>query len=77
MIKVLFLQKCFGLSDPMAEGPTIGIGHVKGQLNDALEQSMEQVAKDEVTLLGLGVGSDSQEAMLSFVEKREPHFTGR
>ena len=61
----------------LASGPTIGIGHVKGQINSALEQSMEQVARDEVTLLGLGVGSDSQEAMLSFVEKREPRFTGR
>jgi 2-(1,2-epoxy-1,2-dihydrophenyl)acetyl-CoA isomerase len=61
----------------LAAGPTIGIGHVKGQINDALEQSMEQVAKDEVTLLGLGVGSDSEEAMRSFVEKREPRFTGR
>jgi 2-(1,2-epoxy-1,2-dihydrophenyl)acetyl-CoA isomerase len=61
----------------LAEGPTIGIGHVKGQLNDALEQSMEQVAKDEVTLLGIGSGSDSAEAMASFMERREPRFTGR
>jgi 2-(1,2-epoxy-1,2-dihydrophenyl)acetyl-CoA isomerase len=61
----------------LAEGPTIGIGHVKGQLNDALEQTMEQAAKHEVTLLGLGIGSDAQEAMLAFKERRRPRFTGR
>jgi 2-(1,2-epoxy-1,2-dihydrophenyl)acetyl-CoA isomerase len=61
----------------LAAGPTIGIGHVKGQINDAIEQSMDQVAKDEVTLLGLGIGSDAEEAMRSFQERRAPKFTGR
>jgi 2-(1,2-epoxy-1,2-dihydrophenyl)acetyl-CoA isomerase len=61
----------------LAAGPTIGIGHVKGQLNDALEQSMEQVARAETTLLGLGIGSDAREAMQAFAERRAPRFTGR
>ena len=61
----------------LADGPTIGIGHVKGQINDALDQTMEQVTKQEVTLLGLGIGSDAGEAMLAFKERRQPRFSGR
>ena len=31
-----------GLAARLADGPTIGIGHIKGQLNDAYDASMEQ-----------------------------------
>lgn len=71
------LEFAGGWARRLAAGPTIGIGHVKGQVNEAFEQSMEQVARHEVTLLGLGIGSDAQEAMQAFRERREPRFTGR
>jgi 2-(1,2-epoxy-1,2-dihydrophenyl)acetyl-CoA isomerase len=61
----------------LASGPTIGIGHIKGQLNDAYEASFEQVWKTEVTLLGLGSGADGAEAMAAFAARRAPRFTGR
>jgi 2-(1,2-epoxy-1,2-dihydrophenyl)acetyl-CoA isomerase len=61
----------------LAALPTIGVGHVKGQVNDAFESTFEQVWKQEVSLLGIGIGSDQAEAMRSFIEKREPRFTGR
>jgi 2-(1,2-epoxy-1,2-dihydrophenyl)acetyl-CoA isomerase len=61
----------------LASSPTIGIGHIKGQLNDALDSSFDQVVKNEVTFLGLGIGDDGQEAMRAFQERREPQFKGR
>jgi 2-(1,2-epoxy-1,2-dihydrophenyl)acetyl-CoA isomerase len=61
----------------LASSPTIGIGHIKGQINDALDSSFDQVVKNEVTFLGLGIGDDGQEAMRAFQERREPRFKGR
>src|SRR5262249_44095767 len=61
----------------LAALPTIGVGHIKSQINDAIDSSFEQVWKNEVTLLGIGIGSDGAEAMRAFAERREPRFTGR
>jgi 2-(1,2-epoxy-1,2-dihydrophenyl)acetyl-CoA isomerase len=61
----------------LADSPTIGIGHIKGQINDAYDASFDQVWKNEVSLLGLGIGDDGQEAGLAFQERREPRFKGR
>ncbi|MEV8546514.1 enoyl-CoA hydratase-related protein [Streptomyces sp. NPDC051572] len=61
----------------LASGPTIGIGQVKGQINDAYDSSFDQVWKQEVTLLGLGVGDDGAEAMTAFKEHRAPQYKGR
>ncbi len=61
----------------LAALPTIGVGHIKSQINDAIDSSFEQVWKNEVTLLGIGIGSDSEEAIQAFAERRGPRFTGR
>jgi 2-(1,2-epoxy-1,2-dihydrophenyl)acetyl-CoA isomerase len=61
----------------LAAGPTIGVGQVKGQINDAYDSSFEQSWKNEVTLLGMGIGDDQQEALRAFQERRQPRFTGR
>jgi 2-(1,2-epoxy-1,2-dihydrophenyl)acetyl-CoA isomerase len=61
----------------LAALPSIAVGHIKGQVNDAYESSFEQVWKNEVTLMGLGIGSDFAEARAAFDERREPRFTGR
>jgi 2-(1,2-epoxy-1,2-dihydrophenyl)acetyl-CoA isomerase len=61
----------------LASGPTIRIGHIKGQLNSSLESTMALTFKEEATLLGLGGGEDSVEAMQAYVQRREPKFTGR
>lgn len=61
----------------LAASPTIGVGHIKGQINDAYDSTFEQAWKLEVTLLGLGIGDDQQEAMNAFRERRTPSFKGR
>jgi 2-(1,2-epoxy-1,2-dihydrophenyl)acetyl-CoA isomerase len=61
----------------LASGPTIRIGHIKGQLNSSLESTMALTFKEEATLLGVGGGEDSVEAMQAYVQRREPKFTGR
>jgi 2-(1,2-epoxy-1,2-dihydrophenyl)acetyl-CoA isomerase len=61
----------------LAALPSIGVGHIKGQLNDAYDSGFDQVWKHEVTLLGLGIGEDGQEAMQAYQERRNPDFKGR
>jgi 2-(1,2-epoxy-1,2-dihydrophenyl)acetyl-CoA isomerase len=65
------------LATRLAGGPTIGIGHIKGQLNDAYDASMEQAWKAEGTLLGMRGAADSREAITAYIERRPPHFTGQ
>lgn len=60
----------------LAALPTIGVGHIKNQINDAVDATFDQVARQEVTLLGIGIGADADEAMAAFMERREPRFTG-
>jgi 2-(1,2-epoxy-1,2-dihydrophenyl)acetyl-CoA isomerase len=66
-----------GFADRLASGPAIGIGHIKGQLNDAYDASLEQAWKNEAMLLGMRGAADSKEAIAAFVERRAPRFTGR
>jgi 2-(1,2-epoxy-1,2-dihydrophenyl)acetyl-CoA isomerase len=61
----------------LASLPAIGVGHIKGQLNDAYDTTFDQGWKHEVTLLGLGIGDDGGEAMAAFKERREPKFHRR
>lgn len=61
----------------VASGPTIRMGHIKSQLNASLESTMAAVFREEVTLLHLGGGEDSIEAMRAYAERRDPTFTGR
>ena len=71
------LAKATEVAEKLANGPTIMIGQIKAQINDALDQNLRQTWKDEVTYLGLGPGLDGEEAGLAFREKRAPKFTGR
>jgi len=60
----------------LANGPTIGIGHIKSQINLGLDQNIRQTWRDEVTFLGMGIGDDGAEAMGAFQERRAPVFKG-
>ena len=61
----------------LASGPTVRMGHIKGQLNASLESTMAATFREEATLLGIGGGEDAAEAMAAYVERRDPDFTGR
>jgi len=60
----------------LANGPTIGIGHIKSQINQAQDQNIRQTWRDEVTYLGMGIGDDGLEARAAFNERRPPVFKG-
>jgi 2-(1,2-epoxy-1,2-dihydrophenyl)acetyl-CoA isomerase len=60
----------------LAHGPTVRMGHIKGQLNTSLESSMRATFREEATLLGMA-SEDSHEAMRAYAERRDPNFTGR
>ena len=60
----------------LADGPTIGIGHIKSQINLGLDQNIRQTWRDEVTFLGMGIGDDGVEARAAFAERRQPVFKG-
>ncbi|MDP3893577.1 enoyl-CoA hydratase/isomerase family protein [Nocardioides sp.] len=64
-------------AEKLAAGPTIGLGHIKSQINQGLDMNIRQTWRDEVTFLGIGIGDDGAEAMMSFKEKRKPEFRGR
>lgn len=61
----------------VASGPTVRMGHIKGQLNNSYEAGMLGSFREEATLLGIGGGEDGAEAMRAFVERRDPKFSGR
>jgi 2-(1,2-epoxy-1,2-dihydrophenyl)acetyl-CoA isomerase len=61
----------------VASGPTVRMGHIKGQLNSSFEAGMLASFKEEATLLGIGGGEDGHEAMQAYIERRDPNFTGR
>jgi len=61
-----------GLAARLAAGSSIITGHIKGQLNDAYDASIEQAWKAEVSLLGLGAAIENPEAMTSLANRRQP-----
>jgi 2-(1,2-epoxy-1,2-dihydrophenyl)acetyl-CoA isomerase len=60
----------------LADGPTVRMGHIKGQLNSSLESTMHETFRQEVTLMAI-TSQDAGEAMRAYAERRDPKFTGR
>jgi 2-(1,2-epoxy-1,2-dihydrophenyl)acetyl-CoA isomerase len=58
-------------------GLTVRMGHIKGQVNGGVENARHATYREEVMLLALGGGEDGTEAMRSYIERRDPTFTGR
>lgn len=66
------------LAIQLAGGPTLGIAATKHAIQDAYQEpSFNQHLKKEASLQGqLGRSSDYAEGVVSFLEKRDPVFTG-
>ena len=60
----------------MAAGPTKAIGLMKRELRNGLSVGLDQALDLEISLLDEPV-EDREEGRLSFVEKRDPIYTGR
>jgi 2-(1,2-epoxy-1,2-dihydrophenyl)acetyl-CoA isomerase len=62
----------------LAAGPPIALSMTKKLLNDGASSSLDQALEAEGMAQTVNFGTaDTAEAMLAFVEKREPRFSGR
>jgi 2-(1,2-epoxy-1,2-dihydrophenyl)acetyl-CoA isomerase len=65
------------LAQRIAAMPPLQLAVIKRQLNDGLNRSMSEAVEFEGVAQALVSGSgDAAEAMLAFLKKREPRFTG-
>jgi enoyl-CoA hydratase/carnithine racemase len=61
----------------LAAGPPLALSMTKTMLNNAFMVSMDQALEDEARCQTVNFGTlDTQEAMLAFIEKRDPNFKG-
>ena len=61
----------------LAAQPPMQISIVKRQLNHSYSMTMAEALEWEgVAQTAFGTSADAREAMLAFLEKREPRFTG-
>jgi len=62
----------------LASGPPLALSMIKAQLHVGAESSLAQALEHEATSQAVNFASaDTAEAMLAFMQKRDPKFTGR
>ncbi len=65
-------------SRKLADGPPLALSMTKTMLNNSYAVSLDQALEDEARCqTANSTTEDTREAMLAFVEKREPRFKGR
>ena len=65
------------LARKLADGPTAAFGAVKFLLNGSFDQTLESQMELEARMIGdLVLGTDGQEGIHAFLEKRKPVFKG-
>ncbi len=71
------LPRARELAGQLANGPTAAFGGVKTLLNGTFEQTLEsQMELEARTIADMVVGTDGQEGIHAFLEKRKPAFKG-
>ena len=72
------LQKeSFALAKRLADGPTMALGNMKDNLDDALvEPFLSALDREAERLIASAQSRDHKEAVRAFIEKRDPKFTG-
>jgi enoyl-CoA hydratase/carnithine racemase len=62
----------------LAAGPPLALSMTKTLINNSLNVSLDQALEAEAQAQSVNFASaDTNEALRAFIEKREPHFTGR
>jgi enoyl-CoA hydratase/carnithine racemase len=62
----------------LATGPPLALSMTKNLLNNSYNISLDQALEEEARAQAVNFASaDTNEALRAFIEKREPHFTGR
>jgi 2-(1,2-epoxy-1,2-dihydrophenyl)acetyl-CoA isomerase len=62
----------------LATGPPLALSMTKNLLNNSFNLSLDQALEEEARAQSVNFASaDTNEALRAFIEKREPHFTGR
>jgi enoyl-CoA hydratase/carnithine racemase len=70
-------QEAFALARSFAEGPALALRYMKDNLDEALEVDFDTARDREAErLVRLTSTADHREAVLAFIEKRKPVFTG-
>jgi 2-(1,2-epoxy-1,2-dihydrophenyl)acetyl-CoA isomerase len=71
-------QEADGWARRLADGPTIALSLSKRMLNHSFDLSFEQAIEDEARAQHISFSTnDMTEAMMAYVQRREPTFEGR
>lgn len=71
-------DEALALARSLAEGPTVALGYMKDNLDEALDISHAEAIDREAERMMRTQGTlDHKEAVRAFVEKRKPRFEGR
>jgi enoyl-CoA hydratase len=72
------LAEATAIAQRLADGPTLALKWTKKAVNQVLRERLDLILEFGLALEGATFLSDDfKEASTSFVEKRDPHFTGR
>jgi enoyl-CoA hydratase/carnithine racemase len=71
-------EEAFALARSLAEGPSVAIGYMKDNLDEALHIShAEAIDREAERMMRTQGTEDHKEAVRAFVDKRKPVFKGR